>query len=54
MSNNKQPVKLNNKTILVTGSSGFIGANLVMCLLTDTSFMNVGTIIYECGYNNFT
>ena len=31
----KQQVELNNKTILVTGSPGFIGANLVMRLLKD-------------------
>lgn len=31
----KQPVELNNQTILVTGSPGFIGANLVMRLLKD-------------------
>ena len=31
----KQPVELNNQTILVTGSPGFIGANLVMRLLRD-------------------
>jgi len=28
-------VQLNNKTILITGSSGFIGANLVLSLLSD-------------------
>ena len=28
-------VELNNKTILVTGSPGFIGANLVICLLHE-------------------
>ena len=31
----KQSVELNNQTILVTGSPGFIGANLVMRLLRD-------------------
>ena len=30
MKNKKVPVSLNNKTILVTGSPGFIGANLVL------------------------
>ena len=29
----KTPIKLNNKTILITGSPGFIGANLVIRLL---------------------
>ncbi len=31
----KTPVTLNSKTILVTGSPGFIGANLVLRLLDD-------------------
>ena len=38
----KKIVDLNNKTILVTGSPGFIGANLVLHLLKD---MANGTII---------
>ena len=38
----KMKVELNNKTILVTGSPGFIGANLVLRLLKE---MNNGTII---------
>lgn len=33
----KQPVDLNGKTILVTGSPGFIGANLVLRLLKELS-----------------
>lgn len=53
MRNNKQQIKLNKKTILVTGSPGFIGANLVMCLLTDTSLMNVGTIISLDNMNDY-
>ena len=38
----KMHIDLNNKTILVTGSPGFIGANLVMRLLKE---MSSGTII---------
>ena len=38
----KTPIDLNHKTILVTGSPGFIGANLVLRLL---SFMKSGTVI---------
>lgn len=38
----KVPVEINNKTILVTGSPGFIGANLVIRLLRE---MNGGQVI---------
>lgn len=38
----KQQIELNGKTILVTGSPGFIGANLVMRLLKE---MTGGTVI---------
>ncbi len=39
----KQAVELNNKTILVTGSSGFIGAKLVERLLSlDLKALIVG------------
>ena len=38
----KTKVELNGKNILVTGSPGFIGANLVMRLLNE---MNSGTVI---------
>ena len=38
----KTPVELNGKTILVTGSPGFIGANLVIRLLKE---MTGGTVI---------
>ena len=38
MYNTKEHVSLGGKTILVTGSPGFIGANLVMRLLSDPSF----------------
>ena len=33
----KTHIDLSNKTILVTGSPGFIGANLVLRLLSETS-----------------
>ena len=38
----KTSVKLNGKTILVTGSPGFIGAFLVLRLLRE---MTAGTVI---------
>ena len=41
----KVKVDLNNKTILVTGSPGFIGANLVLRLLKE---MISGTVYF--GY----
>ncbi len=42
----KTAIELNNKTILVTGSPGFIGANLVLLLLKELSS---GTIIsFDC------
>ena len=46
-------MELNNKTILVTGSPGFIGANLVMRLLSDTSIMKEGTIISFDNMNDY-
>ena len=42
MNMNKTKVELNGKNILVTGSPGFIGANIVMRLLKE---MNSGTVI---------
>ena len=46
----KTPVKLNGKTILVTGSPGFIGANLVIRLLSE---MSSGTIISLDNMNDY-
>ena len=46
----KVQVELNNKTILVTGSPGFIGANLVLRLLKE---MNAGTIISFDSMNDY-
>ena len=46
----KQPVDLNGKTILVTGSPGFIGANLVLRLLSE---MENGTIISFDNMNDY-
>ena len=45
----KQQVDLNNKTILITGSPGFIGANLVMRLLRE---MTSGTVISDSIVNS--
>jgi len=46
----KQPIDLNGKTILVTGSPGFIGANLVIRLLSE---MKNGTIISFDNMNDY-
>lgn len=46
----KTHVELNGKTILVTGSPGFIGANLVLRLLKD---MTGGTVISFDNMNNY-
>lgn len=46
----KQKIELNNKTILVTGSPGFIGANLVMRLLKE---MNSGVVISLDNMNDY-
>lgn len=43
-------VELNGKTILVTGSPGFIGANLVLRLLRE---MNSGTVISLDNMNDY-
>ena len=46
----KQHIELNGKTILVTGSPGFIGANLVLRLLRE---MTVGTVISFDNMNDY-
>lgn len=46
----KKPIELNRKTILVTGSPGFIGANLVMLLRRE---MTDGTIISLDNMNDY-
>ena len=48
--NKKVLITLKNKTILVTGSPGFIGANLVLRLLKE---MNAGTIISFDSMNDY-
>lgn len=46
----KQHIELNGKTILVTGSPGFIGANLVLRLLHE---MTGGTVISLDNMNDY-
>ena len=46
----KKRIDLNGKNILVTGSPGFIGANLVLRLLRE---MNGGTVISLDNMNNY-
>lgn len=46
----KTPVDLNNKTILVTGSPGFIGANLVIRLLRE---LTGGTVVSLDNMNDY-
>ncbi len=46
----KQQIDLNGKTILVTGSPGFIGANLVLRLLSD---LTSGTIVSLDNMNDY-
>ena len=49
----KQHISLNGKTILVTGSPGFIGSNLVIRLLTDTGLMTNGNIVSLDNMNDY-
>ncbi|MCR5720115.1 MAG: NAD-dependent epimerase/dehydratase family protein [Lachnospiraceae bacterium] len=49
----KRKLDLDNKTILVTGSPGFIGANLVIRLLKDKTLMNSGRIISFDSMNDY-
>lgn len=53
MSNPKTKIDLHDKTILVTGSPGFIGANLVLRLLSDGSLMKNGTVISLDSMNDY-
>ena len=46
----KQSIDLNNKTILVTGSPGFIGANLVIRLLQT---LTSGTVVSLDNMNDY-
>jgi nucleoside-diphosphate-sugar epimerase len=46
----KQTIDLNGKTILVTGSPGFIGANLVIRLLKE---MSDGTVVSLDNMNDY-
>ena len=46
----KTKVDLNGKTILVTGSPGFIGANLVLCLL---GILSSGTVVSLDNMNDY-
>ena len=48
--NMKQHINLNNKTILVTGSPGFIGANLVIRLLRE---LTAGTVVSLDNMNDY-
>ena len=50
MKNHKSTIDLNNKTILVTGSPGFIGANLVLRLLKE---LEGGTVISFDNMNDY-
>ena len=47
----KTVVDINSSTILVTGAAGFIGSNLVMRLLADTSGSTIVGIDCMTDYN---
>ncbi len=49
----KENIAIDKKTVLVTGSPGFIGANLVMRLLSDPLLMKNGTIISFDNMNDY-
>ena len=53
MRNEKQHIDLNEKTVLVTGSPGFIGANLVLRLLSDTDVIRSGKVISLDNMNDY-
>lgn len=50
---NKTKICLGDKTILVTGSPGFIGASLVLRMIQDDRVMNSGTIISIDNMNDY-
>ena len=50
MSDSKKNIELDNKTILVTGSPGFIGANLVIRLINE---MTSGTVVSLDNLNDY-
>ena len=51
--NSKTQINLDSKTILVTGSPGFIGANLAIRLLSDSALMKSGRIISYDNMNDY-
>ena len=53
METKKEHIDLHEKTILVTGSPGFIGANLVLRLLSDQGIMQSGKVISLDNMNDY-
>ena len=53
MKQSKEFISLDGKTILVTGSPGFIGANLVKRLLSDERFRKIDTVISLDNMNDY-